>query len=55
MFRSRSGMRQSILSFATKPNTNSMAKFQPAMNSLIRGNSAAKTVYTLNDAVAKAP
>jgi hypothetical protein len=23
MFRSRSGMRQSILSFATKPNTNS--------------------------------
>jgi hypothetical protein len=37
MFRSRSGMRQSILSYATKPNTNSMAKFQPAMNSLIYG------------------
>lgn len=30
-------MRQSVLSFATKPNTNAMAKFQPAMNSSICG------------------
>jgi hypothetical protein len=59
MFRSRSGMRQSILSIATQPYTNLMAKLQSpwitGAAAEIQRHNAGDTLNDCLHAVAKAP